>query len=106
MDRKKIFKVLLFTIILTFIVAYIIEETGYYEYQLQTKTNLTNEAIKQFEQDIKDNKNIDLKDYVVDNNIDYTNNLTKATNKISNDVNKYLKKTIEGFFNVVSKLVE
>jgi len=106
MKKTKIAKLVLSTIILSFIISYIIEESGYYEYQLQTKTELTSESIKQFEQDIKDNKEVDIKDYVVTTNIDYTNNFTKTTNKISTNVNKYLKKSIEAIFKIVNKLVE
>ncbi len=106
MNKKKIIKVGFFLITLSFIISYIIEEAGYYEYQLQTKTKLTNEAIEQFEQDVKDNKEIDLNNYVVNSNIDYTNNVTNFTNKLSTKINKYLKKSIEDFFNVVGKAVE
>ena len=106
MNKKKIFKFVLFTLILSFIISYIIEESGYYEYQLQNKTKLTEESIKQFEQDVKDNKNIDINNYVVNTNINYTNKFTKATNKLSININKYLKKAIEGFFNIINKFVE
>ena len=102
----KILKFIIIILFLTFIVAYSIGESGYYEYKLSNKKNLTNEQIKQFEEDVKEGKDIDIKKYLVDNKIDYTNNLSRTTYKVSDKLNKLLKKGIEGIFKYVNKLVE
>ena len=106
MDKKKIFKTVFLCFFLAFIVSYVIEKTGYYEYNLQNKTIMTNEAMAQFEKDLAEGKDVTQEDYVVSTEKDYTSTLTKATNKVSIKVNKLLKKGIEGVFGIVGTFVE
>lgn len=104
--NKKIFKLVFVLLFMFFIIAYVIEETGYYEYKLQNKTILTNEAMTQFEKDLKEGKDVTMEDYVVSTEKDYTSALTRGTNKVSIKVNKVLKKGIEGIFKVLGNFVE
>jgi len=106
MNKKKIFKVILICFFLAFVVSYIIEKTGYYEYNLQNKTVMTNEAMKEFEKDLKEGKDVRKEDYVISSEKDYTSTLTRGTNKVSIKVNKLLKKGIEGVFKVLGSFVE
>ena len=53
--NKKLTKFIIVMIVIIFIASYIISESGYYEYTMQQRTIITNEKIKEFEQDIKDN---------------------------------------------------
>ena len=105
-NKKKIFKIIFFSLFLAFVVSYVIEKTGYYEYNLQNKMVMTNEAMQQFEKDIKDGKDVRREDYLVSTEKDYTSTLTKGTNKVSIKVNSILKKGIEGVFKVIGSFVE
>ena len=58
---KGIFLILLFT----FTTLYIASYNGYYEYSNNKKVTLTNEKIKEFEEDVKNGKKIDLENYIV-----------------------------------------
>lgn len=91
---------------LAFVIGYIIEETGYYEYNLQNKMVMTNESMAKFEEDLKEGKDVMLEDYVVNTEKDYTSSLTRSTNTISVKVNDVLKKSIESVFKVLGKFVE
>ena len=106
MDKKKIAKTVFIVLFLAFVVSYAIEKTGYYEYNLQNKTVMTNEAMAQFEKDLADGKDVTKEDYVVSTEKDYTSSLTRTTNKVSIKVNEFLKKGIEGVFKVVGTFVE
>ena len=108
MDKKKvkIAKYLLVLVCFSFIVSYIIYETGYYEYKLQNRTVLTKEQMEQFELDVQAGKDVTLNDYLVETQVDYSNNLTNVTVKVSNKVSKYFKKGVELVFRQVSKMVE
>ena len=97
MNKKKIFKFIFGLIFIAFIISYVIEESGYYEYNLRNKTVMTKESMERFEKDLKDGKDVLMEDYVVN---------TTNTNKVSFKVNSFLKKGIEGMFKVASKLVE
>ena len=105
-NKKKIVKILLVLIFFVFVVSYIVEELGYYEYTLQNKMVMTNESIAKFEKDLKDGKNVILEDYIVDTHKDYTSTLTKGTIKISTKINSVLKEGIEGVFKVLGSFVE
>ena len=103
---NKIIKILGIIICFAFIVSYIIYETGYYEYKLQRKTVLTKEQMEKFEQDVNDGKDVDLQDYLVETEKNYTNNLTDTTIKVSSTVNSYIKKGVELLFKQVNRLVQ
>lgn len=105
MNKKKIIKMLFTIFFLAFIVSYIIEKSGYYEYNLQNRTILTNEAMRKFEKDVNEGKDVTLNDYAVPTSKDYTTSLTKETNKISVGINKVLKKGIEGVFKILGNFV-
>lgn len=103
---KKFGRVILIIICFSFVVTYIIYETGYYEYKLQNRTVLTKEQMEQFEKDVNDGKDVTLEDYFVETEVDYTNKLTDVTVNVSSKVNSYLKKGVELIFKQVNKLVE
>ena len=106
MSKKKLVKIIFICLFLSFVVSYVIEMTGYYEYNLQNKTIMTNEAMAQFEKDLADGKDVTKEDYVVSTEKDYTSSLTRTTNKVSVKVNKLLKDGIEGIFKIVGTFVE
>ena len=106
MSKKTIIKLILITVFLSFLITYVIGMSGYYEYELSNKRIMTEEQMKQFEEDVKNNENIDLGDYVVSTHTDYTNKFTKGVTNASLTINKYLKKSIESVFKIMSKMVE
>ena len=79
-------------------------ECGYYESKLSQKSTLTNESIKKFEQDVKDWKPIDLNSYLIEEEIDYSNSVTKAGTAISETVNSVMTDGLSSVINVLKKL--
>ena len=106
MKGKKIIKFISMSIFLVFIMAYVIEKSGYYEYNLQDKKNLTEKEIKRFEEDVKKGKDVDVYKYLKNNKRDYSSNLTRATSNFSINLNDYLIRTINGTFDVISRLIK
>lgn len=106
MKHKKLIKFLAISLLLVFLCSYFIEISGYYEYNLQNKKNLTEEQIKQFEADIKNGKNIDLDTYLKDTTTDYSNKLTRTTSEVSIKLNNYLKDILSNGFKVLEKFVK
>lgn len=104
--RNKIFKWTLFFLFLSFITLYLSQATGYYEYEQSRKTAFTEEQIKQFEQDVKDGKEIDVTKYLENTNKNYQNNISKATLNISEAISKYMKLGIEKVFEGIAKVIE
>ena len=104
--NKKIVKLAVYLIVIIFLCSYFMTTSGYYEYNLQNKKNLTEEAILKFEQDVKEGKEIDINDYLVDTNIDYSNKLTQTTSNISIKLNDYLKNILTNSLGIFEELVK
>lgn len=105
MKHKKLIKYFLFMIIFVFLCSYIIEMSGYYEYNLNNKKNLTEEKMKQFEEDVRNGKDIDLNSYLTDSSIDYSNDLSRTTSNISIKLNDYLKTFLTDGLKIFKKLI-
>ena len=105
MNKEKIFNTVLLILFLTFIGIYVTNASGYQEYEMYKKTELTKEQIEKFEKDIKENKSIDVKDYLNDDDKNYINNFSKRSLSVSNFMGKYIKDGISGVFNFMSKLL-
>ena len=88
-----------------YISSYYVANSGYYEYHLQEKTFLTNEKIKEFESDVKNNQDIDIKNYLVYEEVDYTNGFTNFIYKINSNSNEFARKIIKKIFKKISSLV-
>ena len=104
--KNKSLKYILIIIILIYISSYYVANSGYYEYHMQERTILTNEKIKEFEQDVKNNENIDIKDYLAYEEIDYNNKLTNLVYNMSTKGNEVTKKCLKFLFKKLSYLVE
>jgi c-di-AMP phosphodiesterase-like protein len=104
--KKKGFNAIIIMIILIYICSYYVANSGYYEYHLQERTYLTNEKIKEFERDVKNNENIDVKDYLVAEEIDYTNNFTNLIYNMSYKGNNLARKILKRVFRRLHYLLE
>ena len=104
--KNKSLKSLIIIIIVIFIACYYVSNSGYYEYTIQKKTIITNERIKEFEQDVKNGNEVDIKDYLDNEDKDYSNKFTDIIYKLSNNGNKLARKCITAIFKKLSYLVE
>lgn len=105
MKHKKLIQFLFGIVFIIFLCSYFVERSGYYEYHLGNQKRMTDEAISQFEQDVKNGKEIDLNDYLEDTKIDYSSRLTRTTTDVSIKLNQYLKRFFGGAFDVLEKFV-
>ena len=102
--KSKYFFRSLFILFLVFVALLIAYESGYYETKAGNRATLTKEAMKQFEQDLENGKIVDVKDYLKDERVDYSNNVTKLGNKISNSISDVMTNGISGIFDVLKGL--
>ena len=105
MDKEKSVRTFMSLLFIIFIGIYVSNKTGYYEYELHKRVELTNEQIEKFEDDVKNNKNIDIKDYVGETKEDYSNEVSRASTSFSNFASKYIKQGINGIFDFLNKLM-
>lgn len=109
-DRKKlcskIFSLIFFTLLISFAAIYISSATGYYEFEQHKKMTLTEEKIKEFEKDVKDGKEIDIKEYVINDIPNYENNVSKLGSLISLQLENFIQNGLESTFKFFNKLLQ
>ncbi|MBQ4583582.1 MAG: hypothetical protein IJA94_01645 [Bacilli bacterium] len=102
--KNNLFFKLLSLLFFVFIALYIALESGYYETKIDKEVNLTNEKIKAFEEDVKNNKVINLDSYLKKKEVDYSNSISRFGNKITNTLAKTLTKGLSGIFDIIKTL--
>lgn len=107
MDKKpnNILRYIFITLIILFLSIYVVYRNGYYTYSNHQRKILTSEGIEKFEQDVLEGKEIDISNYLEEDK-DYSNKLSKVTLEFSNNVGKYIKKSLTNIFKKVNKLIE
>lgn len=103
MKKESIFKFILLCFIICFLVILFAGKTGYYEKKLRDNSILTEEQIKKFEEDIKNGKSVDISNYVINENKDYTTKLTSDIYSVSLKLEKTIDKIVKFIFNEVGK---
>lgn len=101
----KIFWKFFLMLLIGFTAIYISEATGYYEFEQHNKKVLTEEKIKQFEQDIENGKNIDINNYVVTNEQNYESKLSKAGDKISKEIENFVVDGLNNTFKFLNNVL-
>ena len=88
---NKVIKIILLIIMILFLSLYF---SNYNNEYYETKTYLTEEAIKRYEKDLKDNKTITSNNYVPKEK-DYNNKVSKIGLKSSNLLDKIINKSLK-----------
>ena len=83
---------------------YISSISGFYEAKLSNKVALTDEAIKEFENDVIEGKTIDVNTYITNKNVDYSNKFTESGEKLSEDVTKIITEGFSGAWDAIKVL--
>ena len=102
----KIIKLFGVALVVGFLLMFFSSSSGYYEYELNKKSNLTQEAIIQFEQDVKDGKEIDINEYLVDEAKDYSNSFSDIGLNISNKIGTLFSKGVKFIFNSIDNMID
>ena len=103
--KNKIYRFIFMVFLMSFLVIYFSELTGYYEYQNHKKAILTEEQIKKFESDVASGKEVDINQYLVVDNKTYNNKLSKLTSKLSDGISNIVQSGVENTFKFLSRLV-
>ena len=101
---KKILKIILLVIIIVYIFLYISYKNGYYIKRNEENTILTEEKIKEYENDLKNGVDVSKKNYIVVHE-NYSNNYSRTFLKVSEKIEKSFDKTIKFIFRRISKTI-
>lgn len=105
MKAKNVFRIIFFTILILFTTLYMTQALGYYEYSAKKTNRLTEDAVRKFEQDLKEGKEVNASDYIKKEN-DYSNRLSKLGITASNIVGDTFDNLMNFIFNELAKNVE
>lgn len=95
---------ILFIFIIIFVALSIALESGYYDVKIGRKASLTEEALKNFEEDVSSGKEIDIKDYIIDETQDYSSNVSKIGTSIGSKIDRFMNYGINDFLNILGQL--
>ena len=101
---KKGIKIFLIIVLLLYVALYFSYQNGYYEIQNNEKKILTEEMIKEYEEDLKNGVDVTNKEYTVIKK-DYSNAYTKNLLKVSRKIEKGLDRLIKYFFNKLGSTI-
>ena len=97
-----------FIVIILFILflsLYLAQATGDYNYDKYRKTVLTENAIKNFEKDLREGKEIDMKNYI-EKEKNYSNIFSSLGLKASNVLEKCFNSVMNSIFREINEVVE
>ena len=98
MKSSGIFRIVLLVLFILFAGVYLVGNSGYYDYDVTFKTRLTEQQIKEFEEDIKNGEVIDVDSYLELNEKNYDNKISKTTLDISRKISITFDKAITFIF--------
>ena len=87
-----------------FLVIYISISNGTSDYRAYKRSELTKDAIKRFEEDVKSGKNINLSDYIDVNETTYSNKVSKAGIYLSDKITVFARDFIKFVGSVFSAI--
>lgn len=88
-----------------FLIVYFLLENGYYENKKAKEVALTEENIRKFEEDVKQNKIIDINNYKIEEEKDYSNKITRLGEKLNDSVGKVIIKGAGGVVDILKSLL-
>jgi hypothetical protein len=107
MPEKKrlnpLFKILL-CLFGIYMVIYCLSISGYYENKRHLQVTYTNEKIKEFEEDVKNGVEIDMKKYVDEHNKNYANVFTKTSDNIGQVISKIMGGGLDEAWKIIRTL--
>lgn len=96
--KNNFIRIMSLTVFLIFLALYYSSNAGLIDYQSKNKAALTEEQIKMFEEDVKNNVEIDLKKYIEDTEEKYDNKISKTTLKLSNKIGETVQNALNFLF--------
>lgn len=101
---NKIMSRILSLLFIFFVILYIYKTTGYYEYYNHQQVELTNDEIKEFENDIKEGKNVKIKDYIDAKTKNYDNLVSNIGYTLSEQIGNFTTNGIDTTMDFLAKL--
>lgn len=94
------------TLLFLFLGLYVASRNGYVDYQARNQMILTQEQIAKFEEDVKNQRPIDIENYVIREEELYDNQLSRTSLKLSNTIGRTVQNVLNFVFGKLEKMLE
>lgn len=105
MTKTNLTRLIVLILIFLFCVLYFMQASGYNEYTRNKENMLTEEEIKEYEEDINAGKDVTIKDYLNKNKINYDNKMSELGLDLSYLIEKAFNKGMNAFFEMLNEAV-
>lgn len=104
--KKDWVRIIGMTLLFLFLGLYVASRNGYVDYQARNQMILTEEQIKKFEDDVKNQRPIDIENYVIREEELYDNQLSRNSLKLSNTIGHTVQNILNFVFGKLEGLLE
>lgn len=102
---SKVFGYILLILFMMYFAIFVMVNLGYYEYASYKKRVFTESQIAKYEEDIKENVDIDIEDYLVDEE-DFQDKPKRIGLRISEFISNSCKQSVNGVFKFLNDVLE
>lgn len=99
------FMMLLKISVVCFLIVYFLLENGYYENKKARQVAFTEESIRKFEEDVRQNKIIDISNYKIEEEKNYSNKISRFGQKLTDKAGKVIMKGTTGVVDILKSLL-
>lgn len=105
MTKVNIARVVVLILMFLFFILYFLQLSGYSDYRQSRKNMLTDDTIKQYEEDILAGKDVSIRDYLDKERFSYNNNISKMGLDLSYFIENTFNKGMNAFFKMLNDAV-
>ena len=105
MTKTNLARLIIIILIFLFFVLYFMQASGYNEYTRNRENMLTEEEIKEYEEDIEAGKDVTIKDYLNKDNVNYDNKVSDLGLDLSELIGDVFNKGMNAFFEMLNEAV-
>lgn len=95
---------IIFSLFVIYLAIFIVNKNGFYEAKLAKNTILTNEKIKEFEQDLLAGKIVDVNNYFSHKDENYNNKFNEVGERIGASINEILTNGFKNIWQIIKIL--
>lgn len=105
MTKTNLARLIILILVFLFFVLYFMQASGYNEYTRNRENMLTEEQIKEYEEDIESGKDVTIKDYLNKDKVNYDNKVSELGLDLSELIGDIFNKGMNTFFEMLNEAV-
>ena len=105
MTKTNLARLIVLILVFLFFVLYFMQASGYNEYTRNRENMLTEEQIKEYEEDIEAGKDVTIKDYLNKDKVNYDNKVSELGLDLSELIGDIFNKGMNTFFEMLNEAV-